>query len=65
VEYEVGVGWTSPSDHWRFAAGYMYSHWLNTVTLAEYIDAVQADNYVNVEDTLSFDGFVTRVELRW
>jgi hypothetical protein len=65
LEYEIGFGWTSPSDHWRVALGYMYSHWMNTVTAAEYIDAVQADNYVDVEDTLSFDGLVTRAEFRW
>jgi hypothetical protein len=65
LEYELGFGWTSPSDHWRFAAGYMYSHWMNTVTMGEFIDAVQADNYVDVEDTITFDGLVTRVECRW
>ena len=65
LEYELGFAWTSPSDHWRLALGYMYSHWLNTVTVAEYIDAVQADNYVDVEDTLSFDGLVLRAECRW
>jgi major outer membrane protein len=65
VEYELGLGWTSPSDKWRFATGYMYSHWLNTVSTSEFIDAVQADNYVDVEDTLTFDGFVTRMECRW
>lgn len=65
LEYEVGLGWTSPSDRWRLAAGYMYSHWMNTVTVGEFIDSVQADNYVDIEDTLSFDGFVTRVECRY
>jgi hypothetical protein len=65
VEYELGIGWTSPSDRCRFTTGYMYSHWMNTVSTSEFIDAVQADNYVDVEDTLSFDGFVTRLECRW
>jgi hypothetical protein len=65
VEYELGLAWTSTSDRWRLTTGYMYSHWLNTVTTGEFIDAVQADNYVDVEDTLSFDGFVTRLECRW
>jgi hypothetical protein len=65
VEYELGIGWTSPSDRCRITTGYMYSHWMNTVSVSEFIDAVQADNYVDVEDTLSFDGFVTRLECRW
>jgi hypothetical protein len=65
IEYELGLAWTSCSDRWRIATGYMYSHWLNTVTTDEFIDAVQADNYVDVEDSLTFDGFVTRMECRW
>ena len=62
VEYELGVGWTCPSERWRFSSGYMFSHWMNVVTTPALIDAVRADNYVDVDDTLSFEGFVTRVE---
>jgi hypothetical protein len=65
IEYELGISWTSSSDRWRVATGYMVSHWLNTVSTDEFIDAVQVDNYVDVEDTLTFDGFVTRLECRW
>jgi hypothetical protein len=65
LEYEVGFGWTSPSDHWRFALGYMYSHWMNAVTMPEFIEAVQHNSYVDVEETITFDGLVTRVECRW
>ena len=65
LEYELGLGWMSASQHWRFSTGYMFSHWMNTVTVPEFVDAVQADNYTDVGDTLSFDGFVTRVEARW
>lgn len=64
-QYEVGLGWTSCNGHWRTSAGYMFSYWGNVVTTPELIDAVQADNYVDVGDTISFDGLVTRVELRW
>jgi hypothetical protein len=62
VEYEIGFGWTCPSEHWRISTGYMFSHWLNVVTTDAFIDAVQADNYTDVDDSLSFDGFVTRLE---
>ena len=65
LEYELGLGWTSPSGHWRFTTGYMLSHWANVVTTPEFIDAVQADNYVDVDGNLTFDGAVSRVELRW
>jgi hypothetical protein len=43
----------------------MFSHWMNAVTTPEFIDAVQADNYTDVEDTITFDGVVTRVEVLW
>ena len=62
VEYELGIGWTCPSQRWRIASGYMFSHWMNVVTTETFIDAVQADNYTDVDDTLTFDGFVTRLE---
>jgi len=65
IEYEVGFGWTCPSEHWRLTTGYMFSHWMNVVTTPAFIDAVQADNYTDVEDSLSFDGFVTRLECRF
>jgi hypothetical protein len=61
-DYELGVAWTSPQGHLRLAAGYMVSYWFNAVTTPVFVDAVQADNYVNVEDTVSFDGAVGRVE---
>jgi hypothetical protein len=65
LEYEAGLGWTSPSGHWKFAAGYLFSFWGNAITTPEFIDAVQADNYVDVGDSITFDGAVTRVELQW
>lgn len=65
LEYEIGASCTSTCGHWRAAAGYMFSYWTNTVTTGEFIDAVQADNYTNVGDTLGFNGLVGRVECRW
>lgn len=65
VEYEVGISLTSMDCHWRGTLGYMLSHWDNVVTTADFIDAVQADNYTNVGDGITFDGFVGRVECRW
>lgn len=62
LDYEFGIAWTGPQGHFRLAAGYMGSHWFNAVSTATFIDAVQADNYVNVGDTISFDGLVGRVE---
>ncbi len=65
LEYEVGLAWTSCSRCWRLSAGYLSSHWFNTVTTPVFIDAVQADNYVDIGDTLSFDGLTARIERRF
>jgi Legionella pneumophila major outer membrane protein precursor len=65
LEYELGLGWTSPSGCWRFTTGYMLSHWANVVTTPEFVDAVQANNYVDVDGNLTFDGGVSRIEFRW
>jgi hypothetical protein len=62
LDYEIGVAWTSPQGHLRLAAGYMVSHWFNVVSTGTFVDAVQANNYVDVDDTISFDGVVGRVE---
>ncbi len=65
LEYELGVMWTGPQNHFRVALGYMASYWFNVVSTPVWVNAVQADNYVNVHDTLAFDGAVGRVEFRW
>jgi hypothetical protein len=65
LDYELGLAWTSPLGHFRFSAGYMVSHWFNAVTTPVFVDAVQAENYVDVSDTISFDGLVGRAEVRW
>jgi hypothetical protein len=65
LDYELGIAWTAPSNHLRLAVGYMASHWFNIVSTPTLVDAVQANNYVNVHDTLSFDGLVGHAELRW
>ena len=65
LEYELGIMWTGPQNHCRLALGYMASYWFNIVSTPVWVDAVQADNYVNVSDTIAFDGAVGRVEFRW
>jgi hypothetical protein len=65
LDYELGLAWTNPQGNLRLSAGYMMSHWFNIVSTPVFVDAVQADNYVDVGDTISFDGLVGRAELRW
>jgi len=69
LECEVGVGWESRGGHVRASAGYMVSGWLNVVKPAEFISAVQANQYHGPDKVsgngLVFDGLVARAELRW
>lgn len=65
LEYELGLGWQSPNGHVRVSAGYYMAAWLNAVTTPDWIDAVQADNFTGVEDSITFDGLTARVEFGW
>lgn len=65
LDLELGVGWTSPKGCCRVTAGYMVSAWYNTVTNDTFMDAVQRNNFVNLSDTLTFDGLTSRIEWRF
>ncbi|MEN1679584.1 MAG: Lpg1974 family pore-forming outer membrane protein [Planctomycetota bacterium] len=65
VEYELGVTMRTSSDRLRLSAGYQFQHWGNVISTSDFIDAVQADNYTGLGDTLSFDGLVLRIEGRF
>jgi hypothetical protein len=62
LEAELGVAWTI-QDCLRFSAGYTMKAWYNAVTTPVWVQAVQTDNFVNVGDTMTFDGLVVRAEL--
>ncbi len=61
IDYELGLAWTGPQGHLHLAAGYMVNHWFNAVTTPVFIDAVQANNYTDLGDTISFTGLVGRL----
>jgi len=65
LDLEMGVGWVSSCERVRLTAGYQVSTWLNAVTTADYIQAVQANSYAGLDGSLSFDGFVARAEVRF
>jgi hypothetical protein len=65
LEYEAGFAWLSSNECLRFSTGYMFSHWMNAVTTSEFIESVQENDYVDVGDTITFDGLVTRIEVLW
>jgi hypothetical protein len=65
LEYEVGVNWTSPGGHWRSSIGYYTAFWFNTIATPEYVQAVQNADFVDLGETIAFDGLVTRLEFRY
>ena len=65
LDLEVGVGWTSSNGLLRVTGGYMVSGWFNTVKTDKFIEAAEADNFVGLGDTLTFDGLTARAELRF
>jgi hypothetical protein len=65
LDFEVGVGWKSRNERWRFSGGYLISAWLNAVSNRELIDSVQTAEFDDVSDTLVFDGLVGRAEFRF
>ncbi len=65
LEFEAGLGWTSPRGRLRLTGGYYVAGWFNTVTTPGWIAATQGANFTQASDTLTFDGLVTRAEWRW
>jgi len=64
LDLEIGVGWQC-SPCWNLSAGYTYSTWLDTVKTEDWVAGVQADRYRDFSDSMTFDGFVTRIEYRF
>jgi hypothetical protein len=65
LDLEVGFGWTCCKGRMRATAGYMVSGWFNTVNTDEWIKAVQTTDYTNLNNHMTFDGAVARVEMRY
>ncbi len=65
LESEVGMGWQSCNGRVRVTGGYAVTGWLNTLTTGSYINGVQTREYDQLGETLTFDGLVTRVEVRF
>ncbi|NUQ61586.1 MAG: hypothetical protein HUU20_03805 [Pirellulales bacterium] len=65
LDLELGIGWQSCDGCLRLTGGYMVSGWFNTVSTADWIAGVQANDFGDLDDTISFDGFTARAEVRW
>lgn len=65
LDYELGMGWENARGNLRVSGGYYFAAWFNMVTTSQYIQAVQTNNYVDLGDTITFDGATARIEYRW
>ena len=65
LEYELGVSWASCCGRLRVSTGYYTAFWFNAITTPEYVQAVQNANFVNLGDTIAFDGLTMKAEYRF
>jgi hypothetical protein len=65
LDLELGVGWTSHGGCLRLGAGYLVSAWFNTVQTEDWIRAVQANSFDDLDDTMTFDGLRATAEWRF
>ena len=65
LEYELGIDWTNCCGNLRLGAGYYTAFWFNTVATPKYIQAVQANSFTNVSETITFTGLVAHAEYRF
>jgi len=68
-ELEVGGGWVGFNGRIRVTGGYYVGSWFNALTIPSLVRGIQANDFTtngdNFRDTLTFDGFVGRVEVRY
>jgi hypothetical protein len=62
---ELGLGWESCCGRVRLLAGYQFQSWQNALTTAPYIFGVQNRRFDNINETLTFDGFTSRIQFNW
>jgi len=65
LQAELGGGWQSDSGAIRVTAGYMFAGWFNALTTGSYIPGVQNRQFNNLNETITFDGLVSRFEYRF
>jgi Legionella pneumophila major outer membrane protein precursor len=68
-DLELGAGWKNDCGNVRLSIGYTYNIWYNVTRTNEWINAVQQNNFADQSDNfnafMSFDGLVSRLEVRW
>jgi hypothetical protein len=65
LDVELGTGLSLWNDKLHLTAGYSFSGWFNIVRTDQFIAGVQGNSFSGMNSTLTFDGFVGRVELQF
>ena len=61
LQTELGGGWQSACGRLRVTAGYQFAGWFNALSTGSYIQGVQNRQFNDLNETITFDGLVTRV----
>jgi hypothetical protein len=64
-DLELGTSWISKCGFYRANVGYVYSAWTNAVQTDEWIQGVRANHFVDMDSTMTYDGLVARLEVRF
>ena len=64
-DLELGLGHVCKSERWSMSVGYSFSAWTNVVKTDEFINAVQNNNFLDLGETMTYDGLVARIEGRF
>jgi hypothetical protein len=64
-DLELGAKWISCCGHYSASLGYLFSSWTNTVQTDQWIRGVQTSSFIDMDDTMTFDGLVARLEARF
>jgi hypothetical protein len=62
LQTELGAGWRSRCGRAQITAGYQFAGWFNSLTTGSYILGVQNRQFNNLNETITFDGLVTRFQ---
>jgi hypothetical protein len=65
LQTELGLGWRSCCGRYQVTGGYQVAGWFNALTTGSYIPGVQARQYNNLQETITFDGLVARVQVQF
>jgi Legionella pneumophila major outer membrane protein precursor len=65
LQTELGLGWQSACGRVRVTTGYQFAGWFNSLTTGSYILGVQNRQFNNLNETITFDGLVTRLQFQF